>query len=189
MVKARPIQTPRGGPFRADNPYLEHTPPRGLAMEIPILINIAQEKNQVLKAPLLLHFTADQWKAVLASVRVSEVEPPKGLRIFFEAFRMPGDSEQVLGAITCPEPPCTGVYRFEYEGPGVPWMKVLMSCTCPTECHISFRFERIGPPGGHQIGRFEMTCVDAQGKDCRGYTIVFVKTHTGYRGFCGRIHS
>jgi hypothetical protein len=156
-------------------------------MDIPSLINIAQEKSQVLKAPLLLHFTADQWKAVLASVKVSEIEPPRGLRIFFEAFSMPGDTEQVLGAITCPEPPCRGVYTFDPESPVR--MKILMSCTCPTECHISLRFERLGPPGGHQIGQVEMTCVDAKGADCKGYSIVFVKTLTGYRGFCGRIHS
>jgi hypothetical protein len=155
-------------------------------MDIPSLINIAQEKNHVFKAPLLLHFTADQWKAVLASVKVSEAAPPKDLRFFFEAFRMPGDHEQVLGAITCPDPPCTGVYRIESEGPAR--VKVLISCTCPTECHISLRFERIGPPGGNRIGKFEMTCVDAQGADCKGYSIVFVKTHTGYIAFCGKVH-
>ena len=140
-------------------------------MPVPKIINVA-DVSYTLREPTLLHFTAEQWKHMLAGMK--KVEKLGQHDDALEVSPMPGENGAVLAARTgkCP-PDCDPVYIYEGDTPKN-FHRILVGCDCHDHpppppplsvCRIGVRF-------GTGVGEAKLptlVCLDSSGNPCRDY--------------------
>ncbi len=155
------------------------------AMKTPVLVSFAQEDVHESKPEILMHFTERQWKSVLEKLPPVVRKVPKDPSIIIDIVEIPSDPVVVVGAITCPKG-CNALVSWDPlpadpQAPGIvpqgaTHVSTLISCSCPTNCHIHIDWSRSGV--------LTLACVNKRHQPCEGYSLVVVKTRTGYRMFC-----
>jgi hypothetical protein len=152
--------------------------------DIPKIVNVA-EIRQTLSEPILLHFTAEQWKHV--SEGVKEVDKLSTDYSTLEFMPMPGGRGIMLAAMgPCP-PDCTPMYDYRGMTPEE-FEQILIGCKCGAggldgdqlskECRLAIQLER-GQASGLRARSPKFICVDRNGKPCPDYEIASSRRQGG----------
>ena len=91
--------------------------------KVPTILNILDIKDRVPKGALI-HFSAAQWKSLIADIPQSRVRPKYGVAL--EGYPIPGGD--VLGQPICIQNPCE-ICRIRVSGLG-PGGEMIFECQC-----------------------------------------------------------